>query len=411
MMRRRLFILGTILLVLGLTLMLSTAYGCIYTITTKHFKICLKYCKYSFGECLRDMKKVAVILERVYKFYTERLHLRMLSPCDQERYLVYYYVGLSQGAVIEINDRCVAYISVTNRYRWFLPLELAHELAHAVNHYYHPDIPGWIDESLANALAYYFLNTTWEDIANAFINDMCTYVQGGTWIPGVPYKWWPFFYYLILRYSAVKVEKESTNITWLKQRWPYFIGHMILFRKTIKCLKPIVTYYRLTLINKNKTTKTITIGPYWTPTILEVTARDMRAIKISVSCKRQVMVFPNVTLNTGLLVTPNESAFILLTTLNKHYLRCRLTIKLVSIDNNTEVEVNGKILTLEDACEEKLLSEQICKLLLLISKSKKTTQKKNESNTGGCKCISNILPNYFVLRKIVVVLKTIRFLI
>jgi len=375
----------TILLILGITLMLSTVYGCVYTITTKHFKICLKYCDESEYVCSVIIKNTAKLLESVYNFYVKH-GLKMVRSCSDK-----YYVILGEAGEVffgELNNKlCVKTIFVEDD-----PFIIAHELAHLINNYYNPNIPSWIDESLANALAYYYLNISWNKIG-FMMHNMCEDIKAGYWIPGVPYDYWPFFYYLILKYGPLLVEEKCTNITWLRQNWLPFIEHVILFKSVANCLADYsyIIYYKDT-----KMTRQIIVSPYFSPTIITIRSIMPIAVRLRVNCPKSIIIFPN----TTLLAAPGIVATYLLTTYSKRYMTCKLVIETTQIKYTTHIELNGKIYTLREACDNHLINIHICNTTI------RTKHKENiiKINTKMYRKIKEIQEIVLEILKIIMIL-------
>ena len=346
MMRRRLFILG--LFVLGLTLTINIVYGCIYTITTKHFKICLKYCEIGYFKCVRSVKLLARELEQIYDFYVNKLHLKMLRSCTGYRYIV-YYSGLplteawEECAYIQpgyLDDHeCVSYI-------YFAMTDIsvvAHELAHAVNWYYYRNIPSWIDESLANALAALYPNGSWRDIYLNPSLPILQYIQQSRWLPGVPYDYWPFFSYLLTHYNITKLYEKHllTNMSFLKQNWLPFLKSILIF---YPWANKIATY-RINLTKNMIKINNAIISPWFSPTIITITSKKSMCIKVETSCK-DVQIYPN----TSLYVSPNTPISVIVYTDKKHFDICNINIYETKCTSSTYVEINGTLIPIDKAC-------------------------------------------------------------
>ncbi|NPA98390.1 MAG: hypothetical protein GXO43_03330 [Crenarchaeota archaeon] len=168
MQMRKLFILGTILSIL---ILMSIIYACV---TYKNFVVC--------GLGNNTLKcKIAKEAYKIYEFYTKKLHLKILPPCEKHYYITLTYYtdcgkyGERSGCAI-FSDKCLNSIELvpsSGRYailNRLLPnfksivFVLAHELAHAVNHYYNSRVIRVIDESFANAFAEFYLGFTIQKI-------------------------------------------------------------------------------------------------------------------------------------------------------------------------------------------------------------------------------------------------------
>lgn|GEM_PF-5864062 len=228
MNREALCVLGLVLTLVVLVLPVVYAQGIVKVAKSKHFII------YSYvNVSSKELKFILKELERAYKIYVNELHLKILPPCGDGRYVVFLgyngYYGYS-ASYVKFGTRCVRYINLLDT---GIPT-IFHELAHAVIHMYRMQVPSWIDENLADAFAIvYGLNAT-------RISDICragTMVENETilWANVVPHGFWNycppyrcgvFFAYLILKngpkvvLNKVVVERD---MAWLRKQWINFL--------------------------------------------------------------------------------------------------------------------------------------------------------------------------------------------